>query len=450
MAGSSGTGSSTRCSRRRSRPRDIALGQPRLDRGPAAARSRRSSCRDRRCSARPTSPLHRARDPRRGADRPRLRGADRGLLGDPADARPVRRALPVRRHAAVPVLGHVLPDRVLPDAPPAARLAHAAVARRRADAAAWRSGTLGTRPGSLAVIHLVVAAGVRRSSARGRRSGPSNAQAGARMTRPARLTPLFALGSRRSLRLIERNLLVYRPAGSSSCRASSSRCSTCSAIGFGLGALVGDVPGPTASRSRTRCSSRRRCSPASAMNGAIIETTFNFFFKLNYEKTYDAILGDAAGAGRRRAGRDRLGADPRRAVRVGFLVVMVVLGLVVSPWASWPCRPRCFGFAFAAVGMAATTFMRTWQDFDLIQLVILPLFLFSATFYPDRRPIPRPLQRHRPAHAAVPRRRPHPLRSRSGRLAGPPRPRRVPGGDGVRRPDRRLAAARQAAAQVGR
>ena len=32
--------------------------------------------------------------------------------------------------------------------------------------------------------------------------------------------------------------------------------------------------------------------------------------------------------------------------------------------------------------MAATTFMRTWQDFDLIQLVVLPLFLFSGTFFP--------------------------------------------------------------------
>jgi lipooligosaccharide transport system permease protein len=32
--------------------------------------------------------------------------------------------------------------------------------------------------------------------------------------------------------------------------------------------------------------------------------------------------------------------------------------------------------------MAATSFMRTWQDFDLVQLVILPLFLFSGTFYP--------------------------------------------------------------------
>jgi lipooligosaccharide transport system permease protein len=26
--------------------------------------------------------------------------------------------------------------------------------------------------------------------------------------------------------------------------------------------------------------------------------------------------------------------------------------------------------------------MRSWQDFDLINLVILPLFLFSGTFFP--------------------------------------------------------------------
>jgi lipooligosaccharide transport system permease protein len=40
------------------------------------------------------------------------------------------------------------------------------------------------------------------------------------------------------------------------------------------------------------------------------------------------------------------------------------------------------GFAFAGVGVAATTFMRTWQDFELIGLVQLPMFLFSATFFP--------------------------------------------------------------------
>ena len=60
-----------------------------------------------------------------------------------------------------------------------------------------------------------------------------------------------------------------------------------------------------------------------------------------------------------------------------------VLGLVVSPWVVLAVPAALLvGFAFGAVGMAATSFMKTWQDFDLIQLVILPLFLFSATFYP--------------------------------------------------------------------
>ena len=65
------------------------------------------------------------------------------------------------------------------------------------------------------------------------------------------------------------------------------------------------------------------------------------------------------------------------------MVVIVVLGLFASPWAILAVPAALLvGFAFGAVGMAATSFMRTWQDFDLIQLVVLPMFLFSGTFYP--------------------------------------------------------------------
>ena len=32
--------------------------------------------------------------------------------------------------------------------------------------------------------------------------------------------------------------------------------------------------------------------------------------------------------------------------------------------------------------MAAATYMRSWQDFEILGLVQLPMFLFSATFYP--------------------------------------------------------------------
>jgi lipooligosaccharide transport system permease protein len=67
----------------------------------------------------------------------------------------------------------------------------------------------------------------------------------------------------------------------------------------------------------------------------------------------------------------------------GFMVVLILLGLATSPLALLaPFAALLLGFAFSAVGMAATTFMRTWQDFDLIQLVVLPMFLFSATFFP--------------------------------------------------------------------
>ncbi len=66
-----------------------------------------------------------------------------------------------------------------------------------------------------------------------------------------------------------------------------------------------------------------------------------------------------------------------------WVLVMAVMGLVHSPYGvlAFPAA-ILIGFAFGAVGTAATTYMRTWQDLDLVTLVTLPLFLFSATFYP--------------------------------------------------------------------
>ncbi len=63
--------------------------------------------------------------------------------------------------------------------------------------------------------------------------------------------------------------------------------------------------------------------------------------------------------------------------------MMAGLGDIDSAWAVLALPAAVLvGFAFAAVGMAATTYMRGWTDFDLVQLVLLPLFLFSTTFYP--------------------------------------------------------------------
>jgi len=68
---------------------------------------------------------------------------------------------------------------------------------------------------------------------------------------------------------------------------------------------------------------------------------------------------------------------------IAFLATMAVLGLTSSAWIIMAVPISVLiGFAFAAVGMASTTYMRTWADFEFVPTVSMPLFLFSATFYP--------------------------------------------------------------------
>ena len=59
-----------------------------------------------------------------------------------------------------------------------------------------------------------------------------------------RLTPLFGFGSRRALRIIERNLLVYKHGWLVLFSGFFEPLFYLLSIGFGLGVLVGDVAGP--------------------------------------------------------------------------------------------------------------------------------------------------------------------------------------------------------------
>ncbi|WP_240917182.1 ABC transporter permease [Nocardioides sp. HDW12B] len=122
---------------------------------------------------------------------------------------------------------------------------------------------------------------------------------------------------------------------------------------------------------------------ASAMNGAIMDSTFNVFFKLKFEKVYDAVL--ATPLGPRDVARAEIGWAVSRGglYATGFLLVMLAMGLLSSWWALLALPAALLtSFAFAGVGMALTTFMKSWQDFELVLLAIMPMFLFSATFYP--------------------------------------------------------------------
>ena len=121
---------------------------------------------------------------------------------------------------------------------------------------------------------------------------------------------------------------------------------------------------------------------ASAMNGAFYDAT-NVFWKLRYGKVYDAMLSTPVGPKDVAVGETMWAVVRALLYSAAFLVVIAALGLVDSWWACWLC-PACFviGFGFAGAGIAAVTWMRNWKDFDIVQLVMLPMFMFSATFYP--------------------------------------------------------------------
>jgi lipooligosaccharide transport system permease protein len=198
-----------------------------------------------------------------------------------------------------------------------------------------------------------------------------------------RLTPMLLIGSRRSLRLIERNLYVYKHGWLTIVSGFFEPLFYLLSIGFGLGALIGTIPGPDGQPIPYQLFIAPALLASSSMNGAISEATFNFFFKLNYNKTFTSILSTPLSPGDVAVGELGWALIRGGLYAIGFMAVMVVLGLVVSPWVVLAVPAALLiGFAFGAVGMAATSFMKTWQDFDLIQLVVLPLFLFSATFYP--------------------------------------------------------------------
>ena len=121
----------------------------------------------------------------------------------------------------------------------------------------------------------------------------------------------------------------------------------------------------------------------SAFNGALMDSTFNVFFKLKYDKLYDQMLATPLTTGDIARGEIIWGQLRGSSYSVAFLLLMWALGMLHS-WTALLALPAVLliGFAFSAVCMAATTWMKSWQDFDKITLLQLPLFLFSATFFP--------------------------------------------------------------------
>lgn len=198
----------------------------------------------------------------------------------------------------------------------------------------------------------------------------------------ARVLPM-RLGSRRAGLLIERNVLAYKSSWMVLFSGFFEPLFYLLSVGFGIGGMVGDIPGPGGRPIPYALFVAPALLASSSMNGAITECTFNVFFKLRYQKMYDAILSTPMAPGDVALGEIGWAMIRSSLYGVGFFVVIAVLGLLRSPWAILAIpAATLLSFAFSAVSMALTTWLRGWQDFDLIFLFVLPMFLFSGTFYP--------------------------------------------------------------------
>jgi len=201
-----------------------------------------------------------------------------------------------------------------------------------------------------------------------------------------------ALGGRGSLHLIERHARAYRHMWLMFASGFFEPLFYLLSIGIGIGVLVGKVTGPGGHPIGFTSFVAPALLATSSMNGAVLDSTFNVLFRLKYAKLYDSALATPM-----RSGDVALGEIGWALIRgalyaVAFMIVILAMGLVHSAWAILAIPTALLiGFAFAAVGMAATTFFRSWQDFEFVTLATLPMFLFSTTFYP-LSVYPRPIQ----------------------------------------------------------
>jgi lipooligosaccharide transport system permease protein len=187
------------------------------------------------------------------------------------------------------------------------------------------------------------------------------------------------------LHVVEREVLAYRRQWIIFLTGFAEPLLYLLSIGVGVGDLVGDIDvgGETFDYEVFVAPG---LAAAAAMNGSVFDTTFNFFFKFKYARSFDAMLATPLRTTDVARGELTWALLRGSIYSAAFLATMAVLGLVKSPWAVLGLPTAVLiGFAFAGAGMAATTWMRSFVDFDYVNLAIIPLFLFSATFFPLSR-----------------------------------------------------------------
>jgi len=183
-------------------------------------------------------------------------------------------------------------------------------------------------------------------------------------------------------RMVERSILVYRRTWLIIVSGFFEPLFYLLSIRIGFGALVGDVQTPNGPVDYAVFVAPALMA-SSAMNGAVYDSTMNIFFKLKHARLYETVLSTPLGPSAVAIGEITWALMRGVLYSVAFLGCMAALGMVISWWALL-ALPACvlIGLAFASAGMAVTTYMRGWNDFEFIPAATLPMFVLSATFYP--------------------------------------------------------------------
>jgi lipooligosaccharide transport system permease protein len=194
------------------------------------------------------------------------------------------------------------------------------------------------------------------------------------------------IANRRALYIVERNTLAYRRMWYVFLAGFAEPILYLLSIGIGVGHLVGKLPGPGGHLVSYQEFVAPGMMAAAAMSGSVLDTTFSFFVKFKYLGTYETMLATPIGVLDLAYGEVAWGLLRGALYATAFLVTMLVMGLVASWWAVLAVPAALLiGFAFAGAGLASTTWMRSFIDFDYVNLALFPLFLFSATFFPLTR-----------------------------------------------------------------
>jgi lipooligosaccharide transport system permease protein len=197
-----------------------------------------------------------------------------------------------------------------------------------------------------------------------------------------RILPLELFAARRPQRMFERGVMFYRRKWVLFVSGFFEPLLYLLSVQVGFATLVGTVTDGGITYDYAEFVAPALLASA-AMNGAIFDATGGVFEKLKHTKLYDTVLATPMTSADVALGEIMTAVARGSLYSVAFVVAMVALGLVGSPLILLAI-PVCavIAFAFGAIGMAYATYMRAWADLEYVNVAIVPMLLFSATFYP--------------------------------------------------------------------